>query len=55
MKWFALLLPCIIFLTLITNFAQSTAVDDSGGNEMVSEEWINSMLFQLKIQNIKYT
>ena len=28
----------IIFLTLITNSAQSTAVDDSGGNEMVSED-----------------
>ena len=38
MKWFALLLSCIIFLTLITNSAQSTAVDDSGGNEMVSED-----------------
>ena len=38
MKWFAILLSCIIFLTLITNSAQSTAVDDSGGNEMVSED-----------------
>jgi len=38
MKWFALLLSYIIFLTLITNSAQSTAVDDSGGNEMVSED-----------------
>ena len=32
------LLSYIIFLTLITNSAQSTAVDDSGGNEMVSED-----------------
>jgi len=38
MKWFALLLSYIIFLTLITNSAQSTAVDDSDGNEMVSED-----------------
>ena len=38
MKWFAILLSCIIFLTLITNSAQSTAVDDSDGNEMVSED-----------------
>ena len=38
MKWFAILLSYIIFLTLITNSAQSTAVDDSGGNEMVSED-----------------
>ena len=32
------LLSYIIFLTLITNSAQSTAVDDSDGNEMVSED-----------------
>ena len=38
MKWFAILLSYIIFLTLITNSAQSTAVDDSVGNEMVSED-----------------
>ena len=38
MKWFAILLSYIIFLTLITNSAQSTAVDDSDGNEMVSED-----------------